>query len=689
MKKLYLVLFAFLSFLCNPVSAQTPENWSVNYVPRYRCINDIHFWSPFQVSIVGGNPSNDSILYWTYSSNGGAEWDYFGDHPMNPMLNSAVFINEHIGYAGGMNEVLYKTENSGKLWFPVALNISLNHADINKLCYSDVSGIWAAGGLDGNSAFVLNSSDLGNSWNVAGEWGNNELISMAVSPDQTVYICGTNNFLKYNDETKTNWADVNISSLNGTVDFTSLFFYGNIGFCTGGTRGSDSTRVVLKTIDGGVTWLCILEEAGPRLNCISVIDENNLVAAGDYGTILKSSNGGETWQSIDFSEITYLDFYSVCFTNTHLGAVGGNFGHFIKYYDGSPLVATNNATNVGKYKATLNAQVQSVNESCTAFFCYGTDENTEHLINMGEIQGSGISNITYDLSELSINTKYFFRVKLTDGNSQNYFGELKSFYTGNPIPNWDFEIWDNTLPTGWFYEYSYLPVEEMPPLPFSKNTIGHLSPTGINIQEVISEGRNENIEGEIYTDLFPVSVRHTTLEGYYTYYSDTQDTAKVSVMLFHGDDTVGTGSFNIFLQYDYYVYDWTKFIVPIHYTDENTTPDFAKITIRSTSKNNPAASTLGIDKLGFDGDFIPVLQVSCYSICSLYPNPCSNFVRIKAPVEYHHFTARIYNFSGKLLQEKSFDGNLGEMFTGELSSGLYVIEIKSETVTQYSKLIVK
>jgi len=33
-----------------------------------------------------------------------------------------------------------------------------------------------------------------------------------------------------------------------------------------------------------------------------------------------------------------------------------------------------------------------------------------------------------------------------------YMGETKLFYTGNPIPNWDFEIWDNItkdFPNNW------------------------------------------------------------------------------------------------------------------------------------------------------------------------------------------------------------------------------------------------
>jgi photosystem II stability/assembly factor-like uncharacterized protein len=61
--------------------------------------------------------------------------------------------------------------------------------------------------------------------------------------------------------------------------------------------------VVLKTTDGGDSWL--LEPTGVtnRLNSICFHDENRGVAVGDQGTLLQTTNGGMTWLAVPTNEI--------------------------------------------------------------------------------------------------------------------------------------------------------------------------------------------------------------------------------------------------------------------------------------------------------------------------------------------------------------------------------------------------
>ena len=60
----------------------------------------------------------------------------------------------------------------------------------------------------------------------------------------------------------------------------------------GWTVGDGGT--ILKTIDGGTTWM--LQESGTNqvLYSVALMDTSNLVAVGGFGAVLKTTDGGTT-----------------------------------------------------------------------------------------------------------------------------------------------------------------------------------------------------------------------------------------------------------------------------------------------------------------------------------------------------------------------------------------------------------
>lgn len=84
------------------------------------------------------------------------------------------------------------------------------------------------------------------------------------------------------------------------------------GFCVGG----DSLllkQLILKTIDGGLTWTTVRDVDGTWLRGVHSIDVNIAFAVGDNGVVLKTSDGGSVWNSVsvpisrDFKDIIFLD----------------------------------------------------------------------------------------------------------------------------------------------------------------------------------------------------------------------------------------------------------------------------------------------------------------------------------------------------------------------------------------------
>jgi hypothetical protein len=73
----------------------------------------------------------------------------------------------------------------------------------------------------------------------------------------------------------------------------------------------------------------------PQGNClygVSFIDANTGTAVGACGTILRTTDGGETWVSQTSGTSNYL--YGVSFTNANTGTVVGSYGTILRTTSG-------------------------------------------------------------------------------------------------------------------------------------------------------------------------------------------------------------------------------------------------------------------------------------------------------------------------------------------------------------------
>ncbi len=89
--------------------------------------------------------------------------------------------------------------------------------------------------------------------------------------------------------------------------------------------------IILKTADGGETW--IIQNSNPTYTLYSIhfIDGNTGWAVGSSGKILKTTNGGSTWATTSFGSNV---FSSVFFVDENYGWICGWFGSILKTTDG-------------------------------------------------------------------------------------------------------------------------------------------------------------------------------------------------------------------------------------------------------------------------------------------------------------------------------------------------------------------
>ena len=118
------------------------------------------------------------------------------------------------------------------------------------------------------------------------------------------------------------------------------FVSSTVGFTVG--QGG----AILKTTDGGTTWVSQTSETTFDMEDIFFIDANNGWAVGWYRTILRTTNGGTTWTFQTSGVSTY--FQSVCFTDLNNGTAVGQGGTILRTTDGGTnwTSQTSGTTNI-------------------------------------------------------------------------------------------------------------------------------------------------------------------------------------------------------------------------------------------------------------------------------------------------------------------------------------------------------
>jgi len=88
------------------------------------------------------------------------------------------------------------------------------------------------------------------------------------------------------------------------------------------------------TISGSSNWRLVTESSYSSLNGVFLLNENLGWIAGSSGTILKTTDGGKTWERpTNLPELTNT-MYSVFFINENLGFAGGSHDLLLKSTDG-------------------------------------------------------------------------------------------------------------------------------------------------------------------------------------------------------------------------------------------------------------------------------------------------------------------------------------------------------------------
>lgn len=274
------------------------------------------------------------------STDRGASWSVrpIGANPSGMWLYDLAFTSDQVGYVAGFSDgcgscpVILKTTDGGDSWNPTTF---AGNGAINSIDFLDAQKGFAVGGPG-----LLKTTDAGASWKPI-----ESAAIDAVAPSQVTFATATVGYVSAIPQGGQGWPTVLLKTTDGgatwatiqdngtnvnALAFRELHFFGPD---TGVTVGRiNSKPMVFRTVDGGATWTnqytpdVTMSSPYKALHAVHFLDKKIGIATGDYGLILRTSDGGITWKreasSIDGSN----DFNAALVFSEQEAAVGGAHG---------------------------------------------------------------------------------------------------------------------------------------------------------------------------------------------------------------------------------------------------------------------------------------------------------------------------------------------------------------------------
>ena len=272
-------------------------------------------------------------------------------YAQNPVVNeySVKFENPTTVSLVGENGLIMRSTNNGQNWVEQNTNVS------NVLFGASFSNSVSLAA--GENGVILRSADYGETWDVILPGTINNFNDIEIYGSNAA-VCGDSGVVYFSGNAGLSWESANSFTSNKLNDVN--FVSESVGFIAG------ELATVLKTNDGGQTWNALNTSfTNKNFNSIEAIDENNLCVVGDEGAVFLTTDGGETWfgPSMNMYETRLND---IVFFDALNGIIAGEDGLLLRSTDGGnswqhipsvPGSENHDYHSVAFYDATIGVSV--------------------------------------------------------------------------------------------------------------------------------------------------------------------------------------------------------------------------------------------------------------------------------------------------------------------------------------------
>ncbi|SCY42014.1 YCF48-related protein [Flavobacterium caeni] len=297
--------FSFLMLLAVCSLSAQPEWHALESAPENT--NNQRFDDVFFLTETLGWAANGSAAAVYKTTDGGENWtlqvaEQTPQLPGNYYFRNIEFLNENIGFLGTLqNNKFLKTTDGGATWSIIPSLMPTPAAICGIDCVGE-STVYACGSYFSENAYVLKSTDSGQTW---------QYIDMGAYAEGLVEL---------------------------------LFVDENLGYASGkGAAGG----TILRTTDGGVSWTEIYNTgiAGEYVWKLQILASNPNCMFGSVesvnalpGKLVRTLDNGVSWVSHDVPD---TDIQAVGFLTEDHGFMGGHASPFLETTDGGATWSEN------------------------------------------------------------------------------------------------------------------------------------------------------------------------------------------------------------------------------------------------------------------------------------------------------------------------------------------------------------
>lgn len=304
-----IILFIYFEIhSCSDDTITDPGNPAPEISNMIYNANDVYFLNDQSGWIVG------SLGTMMYTNDGGNTWNGFTVD--EGRLNNVNFLDNEKGWVVGREGAIYKTDDGGAAWEKIPFSGYPSDVDFYKIHFMDDSLGFVLGYYG-----VYRTTDNGVTWE--NNWlpvvPNRGAWSMSFIDSQVGYLLGSQWMdpdpvvIYKTSDGGLGWQDVVESKASVLKSVLTIEFVDEeIGWAGGG--------VVMKTTDGGRSWVTQLEEATVRK--FLFFDTDNGFAVGGQ-RILYTTDGGATWDDVLSPDDRIADLRGISFIDRQTGWVVG------------------------------------------------------------------------------------------------------------------------------------------------------------------------------------------------------------------------------------------------------------------------------------------------------------------------------------------------------------------------------
>lgn len=416
-----LVIFLGALFLFSNVSAQV--GWNPQVSGTDELLTDVNFT----------DENNGYITGWTntilHTTDGGGNWG-----PQSPPPNAAYqaifFTDAQTGWAAGVGGKIIHTSDGGNSWDS---QVSGTQLFILDLFFLDSNKGWSCGGryedlTVGAIQEIRHTTDAGVTWNPQQRVPDQPILhSITFIDDSTGYAVGEKGTVLKSIDGGVTWV---IQMSDDLYNLYDVFFVDNMtGWVVGQDLSFDHFAVIFKTDDGGANWNMQTFGADEKLQGVWFADGSlgwAVGGSGSSGIVMHSDNGGTTWTYQEANTPNSLT--SVFFADKINGWAVGYEGTII-YTNNGGIVGTDeitpshssNAFNLRNYPNPFHDATTityELPENTTVSLRIYNNLGSQIDILVNEPQGKGQHQVTWNSADVPSGI-YFYRL-VTDRQ-----GEIK------------------------------------------------------------------------------------------------------------------------------------------------------------------------------------------------------------------------------------------------------------------------